>query len=198
MSLNATSQQRYTHRSPWQCLSLECLYPRTAEITWTIAHFWHQLFQEALWVSRLPLDCPRLTCWPLSQQTVHCAAIIGACVSRKVRGLRTELCPAHPRSLQLGGTLRNRPARCGYGRPAFSADFPGVCKGRGGSQSLQLEQWGWGLLEQTLDAGQQQECSEARADPTVLSQTGRTGTQASDTSTRAGRRPAGEHAENPL
>lgn len=64
-------------------------------------------------------------------------------------------------------------------------------------QRLQLQR-GWGLLEQTLDSGQQQECSEARADPTVLSQTGRTGTQASGTSTRAGRRPAGEHAENPL
>lgn len=46
--------------------------------------------------------------------------------------------------------------------------------------------------------GQQQECSETRADPTVSFQTIRTGSQASCTSTRAGRQPAGERAENPL
>lgn len=117
LSLDSTQQPvEIDSLVPWQSLSLGCLYPRTAGITWNIAHLWHHLFQEALWLSWLPLGPPRLICWPLSQEAVPCVPITGACVSQKGQGLRTELCPAHPKSLHLGVLLRVRPARYGYWR----------------------------------------------------------------------------------
>lgn len=106
LSPNATSPVVIDSTVPMEVSFSGMLIPKNCRRHRKQSIPWHHLFQEALWLSRLPRSSLRLTPWPLSQKTVClCPSLVHACVSlpsQKGQGLRTGLCVTHPESLQLG------------------------------------------------------------------------------------------------